>query len=156
MNEPEFWIIDDDSLYVRELVKAISTELAGFKVVKFLNSRPVLEALAGKPPKRPAGAIVDMMLAFDEWDNPMDWPADTNPAKNGIEIVKGLLAGGLPNNRLGVITAVVEREYLEPLFGAGFEKSQLLIKPAGVNEIRQLVRRIIVAYQQAASAGRSV
>jgi len=155
MNQPEFWIIDDDTLYVRELVKALSAELAEFKVVKFFTSRPVLEALAGDSAMRPAGAIVDMMLARDEWDNPMDWPVDANPAKNGIEIVKELLTRGISTSQIGVITAVVEPAHLAPLFDAGFDKNHLLIKPAEVNEIRQLVRRITQSYQRATASGRS-
>lgn len=151
--KPEFWIIDDDTLYVRELIKAISAYLGDFKIITFVNSRPVLDALRSTPPKRPAGALVDMMLAEDEWDNPMDWPPDANTAQNGIEIVKELLAGQVAPEQIGVITAEIETSHLEPLFAAGFDRGQLLIKPALDTEIKQLVRRIVQAYRTRATTG---
>lgn len=150
MNLPEFWIIDDDVLYVQELVKALSTELEGFTVVRFTHSSPVLEASSRQPPKLPAGAIVDMMLAHDEWDNPREWPLEDNPAKNGIATVKALIDGGLPTSQIGVITAVEKIAHLEPLFAAGLAKQNLLFKPAPVSDIRNLVGRIVQAHRRVA------
>ena len=143
-NQPEFWIIDDDFLYLRELVRALSTELSGYKIVKFMNAQPVLKAL--EKGLVPAGALVDMVLAHDEWDNPIDWPEGDNRAKNGIAIVAALRRAGLPASQVGVATAVIEENDLKPLDDFGFDrKNNLLINPAETEEFRRLVRRILTA-----------
>jgi len=138
---PEFWIIDDDTLYVRELIKALENELRDQSVVKFTMAKPVIAALDRG--KTPAALIVDMMLPWDEWDNPIKWMPEDNPAKNGIAIVEKLGEIGLTPERIGVITAVIEKSNLASLVDAGIllEKN-ILIKPAGMDSIDRLVRRI--------------
>ena len=142
-HEREIWVIDDDTLYVRELLKALSSELAGFTPIKFITAAPVLAALeAGK---RPSAVILDMMLAHDEWDNPVEWPPGTNPAKNGIAIASKLLQCGVTSAVIGVITAVINKAHREPLLQAGILEGHILIKPAAIDRIRELVRRILAA-----------
>jgi len=146
-NEREFWVIDDDTLYVRELLKALSEPLTGWETIKFITAGPVLAALeAGK---RPAAVILDMMLARDEWDNPVDWPPDSNPAKNGIAIAEKLHECGVRPEVIGVITAVIEKQHLEGLKKAEILERNILFKPVEVERIREMVRRMLLAAQPA-------
>jgi CheY-like chemotaxis protein len=140
-NEPEFWIMDDDTLYVRELIKALSEQLAGATIKKFETTAPLLAALDND--RRPAAVILDMMLAKDEWDNPLRWAKTDNPAKNGIEVARKLLESGVRPSVIGVITACYDMQQLQPLETAGILMENVLIKPAEIVKIRGLVSRMM-------------
>ncbi len=134
------WLIDDDSAYVNLLRAHLERAISGVEISQFVNCVSVTRALESEI--RPSGVILDMMLPWDECDKASWLLSGENPAKNGIRLAECLIARGIHSNVIGVITAVYEASYREPLTNLGIPASNIIIKPAPVDEIIRLVKRI--------------
>ena len=149
MRPLEFWIIDDDHLYVDDVIAALDEILEGFTVVRFTMTSQAIAALESG--RRPDACILDMMLPKDEHDQPWRWPVDINPAKSGIELAEKIRQAGVEPARIGVITAVFEEGRLDRLHESeiGIKRDSVLLKPALVGKIRSLALELTAAARRA-------
>lgn len=142
-HQQQLWIADDDPYYSPSLKAYLEAQFYGIQVEWFKTNAEVVASVADD--KLPDAAILDMMLPRDPKDTRGGLPPEQGTEAPGVELARHLIQAGMTPRRIAIITALTADEHLEPLLTLGINEKNILIKPALISDIKQMVTRITAA-----------